>query len=140
MISLLSTLTVLRSFLWRYSSSLHTPRVLSNLQNRVYSLYRFSSFESQGAMQSRKVNTNSRYNYFCHEELDICETPCSHRSGLERYQLKNECSFYNILCFSMCILTYVATCTALLMCLLVCAVRLGLIILDLHPSQPDFPS
>ena len=48
MISRLSSLTVRASFLCRYCSSPHTPKSLSTLQNRRYSLYLFWSLAGWG--------------------------------------------------------------------------------------------
>lgn len=68
-ISLLSALRVLRSFLRRYSSSWKTPRVLSNFQNALYNLYRFSSFAGWGPQAPRRKSGGNAMTQGEHKQL-----------------------------------------------------------------------
>ena len=54
MISLLSYIAVLLSFLARYSSSIHSPTSLNSRQNILYSLCLFSSLAGCGLQKPRK--------------------------------------------------------------------------------------
>ena len=147
--SLLSSRTVLYSFLWRYSSSFHTPRVFSNPQKEQYNLYHFSSFAGWGPQAPRKksggnIITEGEYKHCGQLFLprrtgQFARLPVAVRATWEGTSWKKHYMMYlgYLSACSLGLWYFIATCGVLLLCLIICAVRLRLIFFHPLPSQLD---
>ena len=74
-ISLLSYIAVLLTFLDRYSSSDHRPTSLSSAQNFLYSLYRFSSLAGCGLQWPRRKSGGLWITHGAHKQCGQWSSP-----------------------------------------------------------------
>ena len=86
MISLLSYIAVLLSFLARYSSSIHSPTSLNSRQNILYSLCLFSSLAGCGLQKPRKKSGGLAMTHGLHRQCGQWSSPLRiGRTGLFLY-------------------------------------------------------